>query len=121
MLPRTKLLAATAVLATAAVPASAAAGGVHPAATHCKNVLLSESAGAESFNVSAHGISCASAAGVEHQDYGRAARTKHVMTVSFSGWRCVNTHRTFSGNIPYVAVSCSASGGRGLSFSFQNT
>ena len=121
MLPRTKLLAAAAMLAAVAAPASASAGSAHSSGTHCKNVLLSESAGAESFNVTAHGVSCAAAAGVEHQDYRRAANVKHVRTVAFSGWRCVNTHRTFSGNIPYVAVACSASHGRALSFSFQNT
>ncbi|HET9074006.1 MAG TPA: hypothetical protein VFN48_05465 [Solirubrobacteraceae bacterium] len=137
MLPRTKLLAGVGVLVAAAVPVSvaAASGGSHSAATHsaapanaahaavthCKNVLLSESSGAESFNVHARGVSCSAAAGLEHHDYAKAANTRRTMVVSFSGWRCTNTRRTFTGNVPYVAVSCSASHARALSFSFQNT
>ncbi|WP_249011509.1 hypothetical protein [Conexibacter sp. DBS9H8] len=131
MFLRARALVVAAVAAVAViviVVITASAGGAPRVTSHrCASVVLNQISGAESFDVKARGISCATAATVERGDDARAAKSvlakhgAHTATVSFSGWRCVNGRRFFAGAVPYGAVSCRASHGRALSFNFQNT
>jgi hypothetical protein len=111
------------VVSLAALAASPAFARSDRAVRPCSAFKFSQNSPTFAGHIKVHGVSCARARVVEKADY-RVAALKFLstsFTYTTAGWRCRNRAITPNLGVPYVAVACSASRGRSISFQLGGT
>jgi hypothetical protein len=111
------------VVLIAALTASAALARPETAVRRCPNFTLSQVNVKLALQIKLHGVSCARAQRVEKADYRAAARSEvsRLFVYDTAGWRCRNRPVIPNLGVPYIAVACTASRGRSISFQIGGT
>jgi hypothetical protein len=111
------------VVPFAALAASPAFGRSDRAVRHCQNFTLGQVKVKFAGQIKVHGVSCAGARRVEKADYRTVARSELGTSFIYNtaGWRCRNRPGIPHLGVPYVAVACTATRGRSISFQIGGT